>query len=413
MPDRGTSDAGVGLFGKSTNRRAGPRAATIVALHCDALANLLCQEVSSLLHGGRRWSLVVQRVPYGWRPSRNVFQDVDVVVWLHPDMVFATTLRDSGLRVIAALGTWGGTPLAEVAFDHRAVGEKGALRLFDRRVTTFGFVSPVFCRYAKMWFDGYTDYVRKGQGTCYSRLLPCKFDDNAGILDTVLTHTPLYEWLTFLPKPAGIFCTSERIAHLVHEVASDMRLHVGVDYHLVAVQDTHPRAATAPGGFPWDTVVFPMAKAAQQLADLMDGAPRISSQRQCCLSPRVVTRRRNRGKRSVRSEVLAAIDYISANVGRLYTIDALASHVRVSRRTLERNFKQDVGKTLLNFVLERRLVTAKRLLATSNASVSEIARRVGYIARAQFHAVFRRSVGMTPADFRSASSAVPPPPHRE
>lgn len=102
--------------------------------------------------------------------------------------------------------------------------------------------------------------------------------------------------------------------------------------------------------------------------------------------------------------VLRAVErFATANVGRQLTLDELARAAGTSPRTLARRAKDAVGMTPIEFVQRVRVAHASHLLETTQASVEEVAARVGYADAAAFRRVFRRYAGETPRGRRSSS----------
>jgi transcriptional regulator GlxA family with amidase domain len=70
------------------------------------------------------------------------------------------------------------------------------------------------------------------------------------------------------------------------------------------------------------------------------------------------------------------------------------------KRTFDRRFRAATGYAPLAYVQSLRIEEAKQMLETSEDSVEEIARAVGYEDTASFRRLFRRLVGMIPSDYR-------------
>ena len=83
--------------------------------------------------------------------------------------------------------------------------------------------------------------------------------------------------------------------------------------------------------------------------------------------------------------------------------DAVREAARLSglpKRTFDRRFRAATGYAALAYVQQLRIEEAKQLLETSEGSVEEIAREVGYEDTASFRRLFRRLVGMIPSEYR-------------
>jgi transcriptional regulator GlxA family with amidase domain len=87
----------------------------------------------------------------------------------------------------------------------------------------------------------------------------------------------------------------------------------------------------------------------------------------------------------------------------------VASMVRLSglpERTFKRRFQKAVGMPPLEYVHSLRLEDAKQLLETCEDTLEKIAARVGYEDATFFSRLFRRKVGLTPADYRRRFGAL-------
>ncbi|HEX8035432.1 MAG TPA: helix-turn-helix transcriptional regulator [Ktedonobacterales bacterium] len=62
--------------------------------------------------------------------------------------------------------------------------------------------------------------------------------------------------------------------------------------------------------------------------------------------------------------------------------------------------RRKTGRTVLEWITERRMAEARRLLAATDLSVEEVGRRVGYGEAGYFVRSFRRALGVTPASWR-------------
>ena len=80
----------------------------------------------------------------------------------------------------------------------------------------------------------------------------------------------------------------------------------------------------------------------------------------------------------------------------------VARAVRMSYFHFSRAFKQSMGMTATNYIAERRIARAKRMLEETELPISEIALRSGFSSQSHFTTAFRRLAGATPKAFRAA-----------
>ena len=82
------------------------------------------------------------------------------------------------------------------------------------------------------------------------------------------------------------------------------------------------------------------------------------------------------------------------------SVARLAAHAAMSTRHFARQFRDETGTTPAAYVEAVRLDEARRLLATTDLTVAEVARRVGFRSDTVLHRAFSRSVHTTPGPHR-------------
>ena len=82
------------------------------------------------------------------------------------------------------------------------------------------------------------------------------------------------------------------------------------------------------------------------------------------------------------------------------TLDQIAQAMGVSKYHLDRVFLASVGCTPVQYITRRRMARAQTLLGSTQQSVQRIAAQCGYNGYSYFTALFRRTVGMTPGEYR-------------
>ena len=102
----------------------------------------------------------------------------------------------------------------------------------------------------------------------------------------------------------------------------------------------------------------------------------------------------------------AALRALHADPARTWTIGDLANEAAMSRSAFFAHFRQRVGRAPMRYLIDWRMAVAKDLLTRERASLSVVARRVGYGSASAFNAAFTRSVGCPPSRFarREATS---------
>lgn len=103
--------------------------------------------------------------------------------------------------------------------------------------------------------------------------------------------------------------------------------------------------------------------------------------------------------------VRAALIMMERNLENALTIPKLAASVGMSRRQLERIFKETTQSSPAVIYKRLRLERAKELLLRSKAPLIEIATQVGFDNPSHFARIFRSTYGHAPSRFRNGSRA--------
>ncbi|MGI2904210.1 AraC family transcriptional regulator [Tolypothrix sp. VBCCA 56010] len=96
-----------------------------------------------------------------------------------------------------------------------------------------------------------------------------------------------------------------------------------------------------------------------------------------------------------------AIAYINDNLTEDLSLEAIASHLQMSVYYFARLFKQSMGVTPHQYVIQQRVERAKQLLKKQNKlSISEVAFQVGFAHQSHLSRHFKRILGVTPKEIR-------------
>jgi len=98
--------------------------------------------------------------------------------------------------------------------------------------------------------------------------------------------------------------------------------------------------------------------------------------------------------------ILKAQKWMEEHFREAIDYDQLAKKFRVSRRSLERRFKQATGATPLGYLQKLRVEEAKRLLEEGRQTFNEIAYQVGYEDIPFFRRLFSRLSGLRPKEYQ-------------
>jgi AraC family transcriptional regulator len=94
-------------------------------------------------------------------------------------------------------------------------------------------------------------------------------------------------------------------------------------------------------------------------------------------------------------------EFIEENLEHDLTLTEIAEIAELSPFHFARSFKQATGSTPIQFLTQRRIDLAKRLLAESELPIVEIGLRAGFKNQSHFTTLFRKITAMTPKTYRN------------
>lgn len=93
-------------------------------------------------------------------------------------------------------------------------------------------------------------------------------------------------------------------------------------------------------------------------------------------------------------------DYLEENIDRETNIQELATLVKMSRFHFVRQFKLSTGQTPYQYILRKRLETARALVCGTKLTIAQIAARVGFYDQSHLNQHFKRFYRVSPAQLR-------------
>lgn len=106
-------------------------------------------------------------------------------------------------------------------------------------------------------------------------------------------------------------------------------------------------------------------------------------------------------KKGSQSIVKKIKEYIDCNLDKDITRESLAKSVFLNPDYLSRIFKKEIGESIGNYIISKRMETAKEYLEKTNEPVNAVAVKVGYDNFSYFSKVFKNYVGTTPKEYKA------------
>ena len=99
-------------------------------------------------------------------------------------------------------------------------------------------------------------------------------------------------------------------------------------------------------------------------------------------------------------QINSVLNYLRENLAESHSIDKLAKKISMSRSTFTRHFKKETGMTLVNWLINERLLYSKDLLEESSLSIEQIAELCGFKNTTSFRQYFKKRYQVSPNTWR-------------
>ncbi len=214
----------------------------------------------------------------------------------------------------------------------------------------------------------------------------------------------LDRWLVSLPKPVAIFAANDRISELVVASAHKNGFGIPDDIAVLGVDnDEHICMRSEPT---LSSIKPDHEKAGYLAAQLLNEM--IQNQKHPPTSAMfnviaILHRASTRALHRHDERTMKLLRKIREQATTGLSVAQLVTGFGVSRRTMEMQFREATGKSILQEIQDLRIEQAKLMLTQTSASMDEVASSSGYPSTQAFRKYFTKSIGLSPLAFRQRS----------
>lgn len=108
----------------------------------------------------------------------------------------------------------------------------------------------------------------------------------------------------------------------------------------------------------------------------------------------------NQRKGDIYGVIPRVLEYLNNNYFQDISLNDVAKNVNLSYNYLSKVFKDEIGKSFIDYLTELRIDKSMKLLANENISIKEICRKNGYKDPNYYSKAFKKITGMTPTEYR-------------
>ena len=308
----------------------------------------------------------------------------------------AHELIAQGIPVIDILGDHDDRSLPLVHTDDAAIASLAFRHLIGQGFERFAFCGIENTRWSILRGESFRRETEEADASI-AMITVSKLPQRGGVSDA----GRIEEWLTSLQLPIGVFVSCDHIAPLLLEACA--RLGLTVPEHLAVIgvnNDTVACNVCNPTLSSIDASHFEVGyRAARLLNEFLEGGKEHTTP--ILVAPSHLVVRDSSAAIAISDPHIArAARFINRNATGPIGVDDVVAVVPLSRRELQRRFRQVTGRTIHSCILDARMTIAKRLLGNPEYTVDAIAELSGFGSRQHFAKTFKAQTGVPPAKFR-------------
>ena len=328
--------------------------------------------------------------------GRNAFEGI--IARATPGMEAAA--KTAGIPIV---NVWMNSPvktLPNVFPDSRKSGTMAAEHLLGRGFRNFGFLGFQRDVSTSLQWIGFNESIRKaGLQATQQRFSRANLEGTAPAWETFISR--LEKWIDTWKTPIGIFVTHDLFCRYLIDVCRSKGLHVSQDVAIVGCgNESIICEAPAPTITSIDTGYSRVGYlAAELLEKLMSGAPH--PDKPLLVAPaELVPRQSTDAYAASDPTVSRALRFMAENSHERIEVKDVVAAVATNRRSLERRFRESIGRSIAEEITRLRIERAKRRIVETDAPLKHVATECGFRNADHFYKVFSRIEGMTPSQFR-------------
>lgn len=308
---------------------------------------------------------------------------VDFVVKSHVPFVDLSIMRDD-------------IPAHRVIADNKTIGELAGEYFLARGYRHFAFYATTHTKVSFIRRDNYFQTVKKHAQTLLDWSIDRTKDDWEQKITTLKNH------LLTAPLPIAIFAMNDPDASIALDACLKADLKVPEQVAILGVDNNE--LITESLQVPLSSINHDVERlgyeGAQLLQQLLLNQSVDSTIKH--ILPTGITTRRSTDYLAVNDELVKiALNYMEEHYSNAkFSVDKIAEHCDVSRRTLDKKFKSQLGHSIHVEINNMRMRAANKMLIESELSVLQIANDCGFNTPQYFNLIFRQHMGITPLAYR-------------
>ena len=289
------------------------------------------------------------------------------------------------------------TTIPNITGDYLGTGQMAAKFFIERGFRNFGFFGFNDVCWSDERCDGFRREVESaGFGSsCYAYRMQ--------EIDMVWYYqrNRLREWLETIPKPIAIMACDDNQGENLIEACHSAGIKIPSEVSVMGVDNDETLCSL--GSTTLSSIQVDIEEGGRQTAALLERLvtdPSAPAEDVVLQPVKIVNRMSTAAFATQDQQILRAIMFIHHNVRKKISVADVTAEAALSRRLLERRFKEVTGKTLYEYITELKLKDFAEQLVETDEQVMTIALSMGENDTKSISRRFKQLYGCTPLQWR-------------
>ena len=282
--------------------------------------------------------------------------------------------------------------------DYFGTGQMGAKFFIKRRYRNFAFYGNKDVVWSRERAEGFRTQIEKtGENYYYSYFESENLDGE----EWGTSHIQLDEWLLSLPKPVGLFACDDNFALRISQICKINNIKIPEEISLLGVDNDELICNLSDP--PISSIVTDVDRGGYEAGRLIDRLMKGERKEpfNIVIEPTRFELRKSTEKFDISNEHISkVVNYIEDNFTSDINIEAFSEMVPLSRRNLEVKFKDEMGTSIYQFILQCRIDYFAHLLLTTDRTLFDLAIESGFNDCKNISRIFKKIKGYTPVEYR-------------
>lgn len=362
----------------------------------------------SLLRGIVKYSQEVEELSFYRMPLfyRSVYGDKYVISWAKKwkaDAIIGQ-LQDLDITLYSKLNVPiiiqnyydRANNVINLTGDYIGTGYMAADFFIKRGFKNFAYYGIVATIWSRERYQGYKERVEENNLSFYEYL-----ENERSKERRAFNLDMLAKWLKSLPKPIAIFACDDQYALYISETCKIHDISIPNEISLMGVDNDNLfcNISNPPLSSILLDVEYGGYLVAKTICQLIKRE--ITQPEDIFVSAIQIVKRESTERFAIRDKyILNVVEYIEHNYKKTISVDSLLKIVPLSRRVLEKRFRQNTGSSICKYIQSLRIENICHLLINTDKSIEYIATESGFKSNQNMSKLFFQFKQMTPSGYR-------------